>query len=565
MSEIKSVLLAPDIYNWKSEKNVAVGSRVGNTSDFTRRIKPSTGDKQAVGPVSWNTSFPDGLVDSVQSLNVKGSFVVAGTLASLKNSIGLANMAINRCIPNATLEQNGKKWACSPAEMVDVFCLANDTAQNALLSQVSRSDDYSLFDQTLNNNPLNSGGNVTDSIDTRGLGANYITSITELVADASYKITFDVTEALLVNPLQYSDVLNAQPFRNINSYILNLQMNITPQKFINKSVGDAISDFEISSYELVVRTFKPSVKIMSTLPKTLVYNSPIIESKQVVSQTLPANSEPVVNFNNITLNGVPSMFCVIATQTKKDYGPILQVPLVNISIDTDNQSNLLSYMQPDQLYKLSSKNGLNKRPAVFYGQAADPTQAALNFGVGSPFYFRPSDLPLDETTVANVNKTINMSMKLTYKNQTAEAMDITVRLFTFTDNFVFDTEGTFTEYRPLMTAEQMLKSPLQMTEQNSEMQRVLGGNWWRNAFDNTVNFLRSPFAKDSSKFLRNNLPGAREFVGDETPFGRFASSYGYGKKPASRKKKGGEIVKLGNGKKGGKAMKHSDLEQYLDI
>jgi hypothetical protein len=423
---------------------------MGNDSNSYRSIQPSTGQGSTTETVLWNYSFADGLLDSAPKLRQTLVFTYTGSRASLKSKIGLSSFAVNRSISSASVELNGKKISSNNSEIVDAVIMSNDPHTNAILSQVSETNDYVAFDDSLINDPLKIGGDAVDSTKTRGFGGNYNVSIASTGPDTTQTVTITVEESIMSNPFQYHSPLDAQPFKNINSFIMTLNMDLNLNTWLNVNTTiTGVIVFNSVEYELLVRSWNPS--IVESIPRSLVYNMPLIERKQVQSVTVPINK--VISLNNIVINGVPSMFCVMVRRADVNYRAKAFLPISNISIKTDNRSNLLQNLSPYQLYILSSKNGLNKRPASFLGLPADVTAASFNTGSGSPVYFRPSDLGLNMDTVSNVNKTMNFSIDLTVGFGSGT---VTVELYTFSDNFLYDTDGTFSEVRPLLTGEEML-------------------------------------------------------------------------------------------------------------
>ncbi|WP_461589775.1 major capsid protein V20 domain-containing protein [Winogradskyella sp.] len=557
------------MYNWVKPDNVAVGSHMGNDANSYRKIRPNVGENAKTGNVLWNYSFPDGLVESVPKLRETIVFKVAGTTkAALKSKIGLAYFAINKMITSLNVEINGKKFSSNPAQTVDIITHAGDPNENALLSQLSQPNDYREFNTELLNDPLIIGGDAVNSINSRGLGCRYkVVDISTADGDTTVKV--EVEEAIIASPFQYQKPLSAQPFHNVNSFIMNMNIDANPNVLFNKnsSIAGAIT-LESIHHELLIRTWNPNVK--ANIPKSLVYNAPLIERKQVKTVTLGA-LKTKINLDSFVLNGVPSMFALVVKRPFVPNKAQSYQPITKISISTDNRQNLLSNLDAYQLYLLSSKNGLNLRPAAFLGYQADPTSATDNPGIGSIMYFRPSDLGLNSDTVANVNKTMNFNMEIEVKSEDVETK-FNVELYTFSDNFVYDTDGTFTEVRPLLTSEELLKSPTQYSVQDDSMKRVLGGGKvggnLMNVLSGMMDFLKSPLGKSAVKLGRNNIPYLRDVARDGTMLGNVASHFGYGNK-------GGDLVKLAGSKgkksgtkskaKGGKVASKAQLLKSLKL
>jgi hypothetical protein len=490
-----------------------------------------------------------------------GALPYTDKVTKLINKIGVSSFPLNRAIQNASLDINGLRLTTNIAEQVDVRISNMSATDLALMSQASETDDYSLFDSTRINDMLRTGGDAIQANTTRGLGANYTFSVVDsgVLADERLALTITLEEALLMDGFQTHAPRDAQPFKNINKFMLDLNFQDITDSVINLAPIAGVSvALQSAQHSLLVRTWTPS--IVEKIPPTLVYNSPVYLRQQGANVTAIGTAVVPVNIPTFSVNGIPSMFAVYCRRPKVQYGAVTFNPIVGMSIDMDNRQNIFQTMDVHQLYTMSTQNGYNKRFATWAGARASVDPTKYNPGAGGIFYFTPSQMGLTEGTLANVNKTLSMTVRMLVQSELGVGVteNCIADAWAIYDDFVVDNNGTFTNFRPSLTPEQALSSPIQYSvEDTSSTNRVLGGSW----FSRLYKALTHPVTRYASKAVRN-APGLSSHVGDETSFGRFALSHGYGKntrttKPKA-KAKGGALVRLG-----GKKMTKAELDAML--
>ena len=565
---MNSVLIAPKNYLWHTPENTVVGSHLGNSSDTLREISPNSGGSSLAGSVEWNTRFPDGLVESTPRLRSELTFTLgnvagadfAAKKATLQNKIGVSSFPLNRMIENATVELNGHSVNTYVSQSVDAIVQSSDPMTLALISQASETDDYERFDSQRSNDPLASGGDATDSQKSRGLGCNYLSTITD-GGGAIVIVKVVLEEALMCEPFQYQEIRTAQPFKNINSFILNLNLKDIASRVIN--LGSFVPapqptvTLTTARHSLLIRTWNPSVR--EEIPRSLVYNAPKVERKYVGGVNVPTGATNVaVSLNNFTINSVPSMFAICVRRPTVANQPISFLPITNVGIDMDNKTALLNQLTPYQLYLLSSKNGYTKRFSTFASELANPLAADANHGCGSWLLVRPSDLGLNEGTMSNAAKILNVRLDLRVDAVGSADEACVPEVYTITDNFLYDRDGTFDDVRPSLSPEKLLASPIQYTGEDRSLNRVLGGSWWGDVWSRIKQIVTHPMTKRVVKHIRNT-PGVARYVGDDTLAGRAANIVGYGKvKKVKKGKKGGELVRMG-----GKKLTAGELHTML--
>ena len=554
VSKMKSVLLAPKSMDWVTPENMAIGSRVGNNADTYREIAPNSGGTATVGNVEWNTRFPDGLVESTPKLRSEITFLVTGLaagnigarLGQIQDKMGVASFPLNRAIQTATVDINGFQTTTQIAATIDARTANMDPMDLALISQASETDDYEDFDATLLIDPLRSGGNAIDSIKTRGFGAQYIVEFADTATDTELLVIVTLEEMIAADSFQWDKPRNAQPFKNINSFILTLNLQNVGNSVlnINQTLAGVAATVQSARHSLLVRTWTPSV--VEKIPPSLVYNSPRTTQIARQSSVVPVGGGQI-SLNTTTINGIPSMFALLVRRPRTPFGAVRFCPIEQVSIDMDNRQAIFQHMNQYQLYSLASRNGYNKRFATFAGSLNVPSSS--NHGAGSVFYFRPSDMGLTEGSMANSDKTLNIGVSLTV-NGSAAAEDCTVELYAVYDNFIIDNNGFFSDFAPRVSPEKLLSSPIQYAVEDNTMNRVLGGSFWTDLWNTGrrgYQWVTSPMGRSTTRAVRN-LPYIRDYVGNDTGIGQVATRYGFGKGKKSSKKEGGELVKLGGAK-----------------
>lgn len=600
-SKMNSVLIAPKSYNFITPENAQVGSHLGNSSNSLREIPPNAGENAQSGQqVVWNTAFPDGLVDSTPKLRCEMEITltaVAGATAddirnNLTQRFGVASFPLNRCIQTGTADINGQAFTTPVAQNVDVVAYSSNPHNLALISQASERDEYDQFSTAILTDPLQSGANASDATKSRGLGANYEVVSVDAVANpgdprtgnnntATVRIVLE--EALMMEPFQYHDMTAPQPFKDINRFVLTLNLvSDLARSAINlnsvavqppfvpggeappvpRAFGVSVSS---TKWSLLARSYNPSV--VQTIPPSLVYNSHQINLVSSVPVQTNAPDSQIITFPATILNGVPSMFAIYVERPRADFGPRTFLPISRASLDMDNKTALLSTLTPFELYQVSVNNGYNMRYATYLGTSASPTSPALSGvrGAGSFLFVRPSDLGLNEGTISNASKTLQIRAEITVGTMVVGERCV-ARLVAIEDNFVQDNNGTWTSIRPLVPAEKLLSSSIVYSGESRVSNHIIGGSWFTNALRSAWGTLKDLVRSDAAKMAARNLRNAgpfRDYVGDSTALGRVAQTFGYGHAHAQKNKrvskKGGDLVRLG-----GKKLTKADLKRMLE-
>lgn len=603
------VLLANSNEKFKEPKDVMLGARMSNNESVRRRIPASSQPTNgAAGTVRFEYTFPTGNVESVPMLEAELTLELTNTagldpISSLYGKIGVRQLALNRLINNAKVEFNGHEFNSRPSDVAECFANSQPLSQLMRVSDAPAGQLSTKFDSSILNNSLREGANAVDTVSSNGLGNNWdVVSITRNGAN-DYEIKLIYREVVFAQPFQYQEP-NPIPFRNLNDFKAEFDMNaLTGQVGEFLVVDDAHAQAgttvacTASKFNLLVHTWNPSLN--PNIPKQIVYNAPEVVRLASKAQALTVGAGPafaavpaVVSSGSFVLNSVPTALFIFAKRNKAANGLSYEeadqyANITKLSIDTAQKTDIFNNYTQHQLYEMSVKNGYNERYAKFAQQeigikpaGADPVAdpAVPKHGAGSVIIIKPSDIPAasQQSFISHANKTFTMEVRATMKcpsGSAAGAGTYTLKVMAYYDDLVLyneDDNGTYKSMRPLISGEELARAPVVYAQNKVQNNHIVGGSWWGD-MGNRVwsgltwlgNMLRSPEAKTLSRTLRNS--GLAPVVADGTPFGNLASEFGYGKKKkATKKRKGGDLLEVGSGTKGGKKMSKAQLKKLLD-
>ncbi|KAA0147958.1 hypothetical protein FNF31_07502 [Cafeteria roenbergensis] len=541
-------MLVPETYRWQTPENAQFGARLGNRAINHNRISSNEAGSVTEGTVSFDARIPDGLVDSNfekgMDLVLRYTFpagVVAGAdraarrasmLALFKDKIGLQAAAGNNCIDVAEVQLNEFSTTTRVHDMLQIHLNSTSYEKLAMATSTPETDDYDIFAANVLNDPLKAGASSTSVGKTRGVGGAYNYEIVPNVAtdtDYQIRVRFFVNDLLMANPLQYNNPRLAQPFKDLNTVKVTLQL------------GDIAA--------------RPRIQRIS--------NDRHVVSANVIS--------PPLESKTFTMTGVPNMLAIYVERPrllKTDAGvdipgtewafPNRFCPIQSVSIDIGNKTDLLgARVTPTELYKISTGNGYSKREATFAGipSGIGSTQR----GAGSIFYVRPSDLGLTDEIMNGSGETIDGIVRVTVKGASTDEVCY-LRVFLLYDVFVYEEGDVFTEWRPRYSPGTLLDSEFVFTDDSSQMNAIMGG--WsiprpiQNAWTSFTSWLKTPRVRKAIRQARNH-PVASAYVGDSSLPGGFAKSMGYGDVS------GGDVLRTAGGKPSKKGLGKLTKKQLM--
>ena len=230
---------------------------------------------------------------------------------------------------------------------------------------------------------------------------------------------------------------------------------------------------------------------------------PYLEFPRYVSSPLIAvgagASSPTLISNTITLPVMPDMFIIYAKPLYSTVATTLGVnsstladfylPITQISINLDNYSGLLASHTTEQLYGISTRNGLRmdwntwsgrgKVVALSAGGATTignlPAQVPL---VGGFLVLKPGvDIPLQAGQAPGVVSNYTFQFNCTCYNPAS--VSVTPQLYVIAVNSgFFETQaGSSRIIRGVLTEQDVIQAPPASAAARSEMERIVGGGF----------------------------------------------------------------------------------------
>ena len=615
LNKDKVVLIGSSKYRFLTEDNLKVGADLGNVAyQYNRVSATSGGSGKLSGTVVFKASMGSGMVTSVPRLECRlpvefeatadGAKTWQAFAAELDGKVGLACYPYAKAISSGTVKfDSGQGITSRPSQNYQVIVNSMDPYKLALATDAPGVDQYSKYEISSINNPLASGSNIVQMYKARGFGCNYKVEASNGVngkdageggvpeaTKAKVTITFVWSDAIPLDPCQYRDVGNAQPFYNLDDLEFTLDIknifencfacdgtyNSTTRTYTGpgytaKAVEDGVS------HKFLYQLWKPSFKL--TVPKQLAYASTQVDLA-FDGKPVDVDAGATVQFTNdvdLRLSQVPKMFAVMVNRPSKPGQPLTRLPIQKISIDTAGTNDLLNNAHQDDLYAISSKNGSVLRYASFVAassSSAVPLNNDAAIGCGSIFYVKPSDMGLQDTIIGGSLQTFNFKVRVDVKSVSTASEKCALQIFAMYDAVCVadETEGYNMNRVSIGDMGAIDAKVVNMVDDSSKMNHVIGGNFWGDLWSGIKNIATSQLFKKAVRLGRNNLPYVSDFARDGTTLGNVASAMGYGAKgkaKASRAKprakprskaKGGDIYRVGGGE-----HTEADLDAMLDM
>jgi hypothetical protein len=217
--------------------------------------------------------------------------------------------------------------------------------------------------------------------------------------------------------------------------------------------------------------------------------------RYIVSQaptTVASKASTDLNSSNIQISQLPDCFIIYArkvwtTQGVSDANYFAQIN--SISINLSNNSGLLAGASPEQLWRLSRKNGSNQSWVEFsgglsvnqnpYTTTASSTVVATT---GSMLVIAPEDLSLPSYMSAGSITNANLQFRLNVTNQQGDPVQYELVVICVNSGILSTNNGTSQIFQGLLTKELVLATQEQgeagaLTAMESE--RLVGGKMRR--------------------------------------------------------------------------------------
>jgi hypothetical protein len=213
------------------------------------------------------------------------------------------------------------------------------------------------------------------------------------------------------------------------------------------------------------------------------------------AQTISAKSAlTAVPFQTVTLSSIPDYLILMAkpttyAKTDADY----YLPITQVSINWDNNSGILSSVNPQNLYSISARNGVNMSYNQWIGSANNSTANTVALSGGFVILKLGVDIPLATGQAPALNGNYTFSANVTVNNQTAtNVVGFNLWLVAVNSGFFQSQKGSSLIIKSPVTSKEVLDAPLAGYVTRKETQRLVGGGFFdtlSNAFNQVKDFV----------------------------------------------------------------------------
>jgi hypothetical protein len=206
------------------------------------------------------------------------------------------------------------------------------------------------------------------------------------------------------------------------------------------------------------------------------------------SVTIGPYGEGIVNSQTITLPNIPDTLIIYMKPTTylandADY----YYPITNANIQFDNVAGILSSFGEDQLYDISTQNGLQMSYNQWKGSGKNANGVNVPLTGGPLVLKMGKDIPLATGLAPGINGNFTLQVNLTLQNNTANTItDVNVWFITLNSGFFQSMKGESRVIKSVITEQDVLDAPLANFVSRSEMVRAVGGFSFRNFLSNAV-------------------------------------------------------------------------------
>ena len=306
----------------------------------------------------------------------------------------------------------------------------------------------------------------------------------------SAQVRFKVYDYLTLSPMVYDDSL-VPGLTNVTS----LQLSFTLQNLARiwshgEPNNNQITSAQVNIGQAFVHFTEISMPVYLTPPPvaTLAYYD-IQRQTSNNNVLLQPGASTVIQSNTYQLNQVPTRIMIYAKETDSNIyssvrnqvsKPDAYATINKVDIQYNNQASILSSASQQQLFQISSRNGVDMSYPEWVGETqilssviGESTEQlpltgsilCLDFG---------KDISSDPTALPSVSVNANFSLKLdiTNKSKSAKNYDLTI-LYVYQGAIIISPGKAF-KYTSALTREQVLSLPL---IEGSEADNISGGDF----------------------------------------------------------------------------------------
>lgn len=532
MSQPEVIALASKKFNFLTPSKAKQAFQVSLRARNRREYSPQSNDGTFSSPKNFTMSASDLMesnIDLVATLKFRIQFDGAGnnTVENVKKYLGLRCFPVNSAMQNVSVTGlNGISPSENPYENITFYSYMMNEENRSCASQAYRQFESNRSPTTATQNIFRPAESTEAGEQSNGLGNGY--EVLEVAAanvggTDGVNVRLRIKERLQCQPFQWWSGEECVPFNQVGQFQLAVQMlndglvrmlgvasdcpSFTLRAYNSNNAWDASTQDTIE-LKAVIETIIPSISV--NVPPRILYDAPRINyySQSINGGSLAAGAEvKQQSFNLGNLTTVPSLFAVYvkedetrARQSGNTYSDGMRqidrhAVITRLSIQVGSNNVALEDLSLEGLYRMSRRNGYNKPFGAFTGSLLGTGQAsgydvapadAPFRGNGQVIYFKPSDMALNDIFyVANsASQPINVGITVDIKNPyqagdytdaaDADLANLKFYCLALEDNVVDTQYNKWSEYRPILTGQQIENAPLRLAHLD-ESDNQLGG------------------------------------------------------------------------------------------
>ena len=505
---------------------------VKSGQNVTTQIYPSTSQSPASTTFSIQTPSEVTILDrnivwkSTYKLTISGTPAAGVYLVDLGNRDALAPLPLHMSASTLQVQVNNNSVSVNIRDVLPqllrmygddralarwngICPLAPDTYRNYGDQLGANNNSNGSWSQTADNSLLSRGSFSVDKIQQTvpvTAAAN-----SQLIGDGAslrtVELTFTSFEPLFLSPFHFANLsanqMGIYGVTNMN-FIFNVSANASRLWRCGASVAQianytcSITDVAGSELHFQMLTPHPSQILPSKnvvdyvdFPRYLTTFTTTIPAAAVSAANVLVPAKQQFSSNNIQLNQVPDMLCIVARkpmsqQTNRDSDSFY--PISGITINWNNQSGLLANATQETLFRMSAKTTnqtwsefkgfANKyiAPATVPGSSYN-TQAQLVQTAGSILALRfGQDIPIvEEFYAAGSLGSFNLQFNLQLENyDTTAAGQVEICLMCVNSGLFITSQGVSSTYTGILTKSDVLAAS-EMKPVSERHLRLIGG------------------------------------------------------------------------------------------
>jgi len=492
-------------------KPVYMIEKSGSSTAYQRVITTNFSNSQ----LTWQVPVPNTstILDRYMLMQVKFQATVVGPTPASGNLIqdnqgffALRSWPLNKCITSASVLVDTQTITATPYRYASAFERSRmyehftNVGGSSFPSLPDQSQEYSDV-ANMPVNPLGDFQNSTYYQQARGTfpwrTVSYQPNV-PAVGQVTQKIEFTIAEPLLLSPLLYAPDDLANGFVYLNQFQITCQLG-NLQRLFSKMTGAGANTFTsldvsvLSNPTLLCRFVSPDPTM--PMPKEIVYPYSNIQAFTTSVGATAGGTSNTLTTNNIQLSQVPEKIYLYVRQDDAE----LQKPggytqtdsfagINKVSVLFNNVSGILSSAAPEDLWRLSVRNGVQLKWSDWIGggpvgaaAAGAPTADRPQIAVGSILCMRPTvdfGLPAD-LAPGVIGGQYNLAIDVTFTNLAPTSKNLSIYVIVVQDGMITITSGMEAQQQlGTLTKEDVLNSRQYQQYGYHESRNPWGGSFW---------------------------------------------------------------------------------------